>query len=151
MSDAKKIIIDEDWKSTVEAEKEAARRERETLRAGDAGPRSSESVAPGDGMPLPPASFEMLVTTLATEAMIGLGQVPHPMTGNVHADRSQARYAIDMLEMLAEKTKGNLTPGEDRGLRDLLHQLRMAFVATGAASGQQSAVSQNENAANSSG
>ena len=40
-----------------------------------------------------------------------------------------ARYAIDMLEMLAEKTKGNLTPGEERGLRDLLHQLRMAFVA----------------------
>jgi hypothetical protein len=71
----------------------------------------------------------MLVTTLATEAMIGLGQFPHPMTGKVHPDAAQARYAIDMLEMLAEKTKGNLTPGEERGIRDLLHQLRMAFVA----------------------
>ena len=57
----------------------------------------------------------MLVTTLATEAMIGLGQIPHPMTGNVHAEPAQARYAIDMLEMLAEKTKGNLAPGEERG------------------------------------
>lgn len=147
MSDAKKIIIDEDWKSTVEAEKEAARREREAKGTGEAGPASSESVAAGAELPLPPASFEMLVTTLATEAMIGLGQVPHPMTGQVHADRSQARYAIDMLEMLAEKTKGNLTPGEDRGLRDLLHQLRMAFVA----SGQPSAASQNDDAPASSG
>jgi hypothetical protein len=75
----------------------------------------------------------MLVTTLATEAMIGMGQIPHPLTGKIHADASQARYAIDMLEMLAEKTKGNLTPGEDRGMRDLLHQLRMAFLATQAA------------------
>jgi hypothetical protein len=144
MSDTKKIIIDEDWKSTVEAEKEAARRERETLEAGEGGPTSSAPAAPGAEMPLPPASFEMLVTTLATEAMIGLGQVPHPMTGKVHADRAQARYAIDMLEMLAEKTKGNLTPGEDRGLRDLLHQLRMAFVASGAVSDQRSAFSQGE-------
>jgi hypothetical protein len=72
----------------------------------------------------------MLVTTLATEAMIGLGQMPHPMTGKIHADPVQARYAIDMIEMLAEKTKGNLTPGEDRRMRDLLYQLRMAFVAT---------------------
>lgn len=134
MSDEKKIIIDEDWKSTVEAEKEAARREREAQATGQGGAATGEAAAPGADMPLPPASFEMLVTTLATEAMIGLGQIPHPMTGQMHADGSHARYAIDMLEMLAEKTKGNLTPGEDRGLRALLHQLRMAFVASGGAS-----------------
>lgn len=131
MSDEKKIIIDEDWKSRVEAEREAALRAKE----GDAvapapaaeSPMSDEHDHPA--MPMPPASFEMLVTTLATEAMIGLGQIPHPMTGKLHPDPAQARYAIDMLEMLAEKTKGNLTPGEDRGMRDLLHQLRMAFLA----------------------
>jgi hypothetical protein len=113
MSDEKKIIVDEDWKSRVAAETE-----------GD----STEGDVTGQ-VPLPPASFEMLVTTLATEAMIGLGQIPHPVSGQFHADAGQARYAIDMLEMLSEKTKGNLTPGEEGGVRDLLHQLRMAFVA----------------------
>ena len=131
MSDEKKIIVDEDWKSRVAAEKEAASHETPAP-AADAEP--SESASAGrhraEAPPMPPASFEMLVTTLATEAMIGLGQYPHPMTGKIHADPSQARYAIDMLEMLSEKTKGNLTPGEERGMRDLLHQLRMAFVAS---------------------
>jgi hypothetical protein len=128
MSDDKKIFIDEDWKSRVAAEKEAASREHPVTTSDDDSPSEPRS-AGGRAAELPPASFEMLVTTLATEAMIGLGQIPHPMTGKIHADASQARYAIDMLEMLAEKTKGNLTPGEERGIRDLLHQLRMAFVA----------------------
>lgn len=134
MSDEKKIIVDEDWKSRVAAEKEALQRDDKPSAPSGA----SQPPSGGSAIPLPPASFEMLVTTLATEAMIGLGQIPHPMSGKVHADAAQARYAIDMLEMLAEKTKGNLTPGEDRGLRDLLHQLRMAFVAVQATSPQAS-------------
>lgn len=119
MSDEKKIIVDEDYKSRVAAEKEALARDKP----------AAPSAPPEPAPPLPPASFEMLVTTLATEAMIGLGQLPHPLTGQVHADPAQARYAIDMIEMLAEKTRGNLTPNEERGLRELLHQLRMAFLA----------------------
>jgi len=131
MSDEKKIIVDEDWKSRVAAEKEVLAREHAAAHPPDLDPASAAESAqpPGPEPPLPPASFEMLVTTLATEAMIGLGQIPHPMTGKVHADQAQARYAIDMIEMLAEKTRGNLTPNEERGLRDLLHQLRMAFIA----------------------
>jgi hypothetical protein len=129
MSDDKKIIVDEDWKSRVTAEKEAATREHAPAPKGTSGEPASAGGGSRDSPPMPPASFEMLVTTLATEAMIGLGQFPHPVTGKMHPDAAQARYAIDMLEMLAEKTKGNLTPGEDRGMRDLLHQLRMAFVA----------------------
>lgn len=130
MSDEKKIIVDEDWKSRVAAEKEAAVREpRSTTAESGSSDAIPQGPSGGEMPPMPPASFEMLVTTLATEAMIGLGQIPHPMTGKVHADASQAKYAIDMLEMLSEKTQGNLTPGEERGMRDLLHQLRMAFVA----------------------
>lgn len=130
MSDEKKIIVDEDWKSRVAAEKEAIAREHSEPHAIDEAAPRGASGSPDSLPPLPPASFEMLVTTLATEAMIGLGQLPHPMTGKIHADQSQARYAIDMIEMLAEKTRGNLTQNEELGLRALLHQLRMAFIAT---------------------
>lgn len=120
----KKIIIDEDWKSQVTAEKEAAE-----AAAGSEGSPGADAAAAAEGGPeFPPASFEMLITALATEAMMGMGQIPHPLSGQPEANLSQARYAIDMLEVIQEKTKGNLETGEEDGLRDLLHQLRMAFI-----------------------
>jgi Domain of unknown function (DUF1844) len=125
MADEKKIIIDEDWKSQVQAEKEAAKQP-----AASAKPAST--AAPGD-MQMPPASLEMLVTTLVTEAMISLGQVPHPHTGEVLFQPQQAKYLIDMIDMLREKTKGNVTPDETELMEQLLHQLRMAYVQLTAA------------------
>jgi hypothetical protein len=132
MSDEKKIIVDEDWKSQVAAEKEAAEREaKETPPPAAAPPddaAAADDAASADAK-FPQASFELLVTMLATEAMSGLGQFPHPISGKYEADLEQARYAIDMLEILSDKTKGNLTSAEETGMRELLHQLRMTFVA----------------------
>jgi hypothetical protein len=123
MSEPKKIIIDEDWKSQVAAEKEAAERQSRAPSPPSApGPSSEVGQAPE-------ASFELLVTTFVTEAMVGLGQIPHPVSGALNFDPSHARFAIDMLEVIAEKTKGNLAPDEERGLQDVVHQLRMAYVA----------------------
>lgn len=123
MTEEKKLIIDEDWKSQVEAEKEAVAK----------GPaEGAEPAAAGQGDapgPLPPASFEMLITSLATEAMMHLGQLPHPATGQQSVDLLNARFSIDLIEMLEEKTKGNLSEQEQRVATDILHQLRMAFVA----------------------
>jgi hypothetical protein len=125
MPDEKKLIIDEDWKAQVEAEK------RKTQKPGDdSGEESAAGAPPRDARDLkfPPASFELLLTTLATEALVALGQVPNPITGAVEAHRDQARYLIDTIEMLQQKTKGNLTPQEQLAIDNLLHQLRMAFV-----------------------
>ena len=136
MSEEKKIIIDEDWKSQVAAEKEAAERrarEKPGEAAAATGPSSDDSHEPI------PASFELLITTFVTEAMVALGQLPHPATGRQEFAPAHARFAIDMLEVIAEKTKGNLNPDEERGLQQVIHQLRMAFVAI---SNQQSGVSQ---------
>jgi hypothetical protein len=124
MSDEKKIIIDEDWKSQVAAEKEAALHKPA---AASAQPDATD----GDdfGGELPEASFELLISTFVTEAMVALGQFPHPGTGQIEADHGHAKFAIDMLEVIAEKTKGNLNPMEEQGIKDILHQLRMAFIA----------------------
>ncbi|MCC6492421.1 MAG: DUF1844 domain-containing protein [Pirellulales bacterium] len=135
MSEVKKIIIDEDWKSRVAAEKEAASRTHDPAPEGDATAEpAAQSSNPQERRarpPLPPPSFDLLIAGFVTEAMVALGQLPHPLSGKYEPDQQHARYAIDMLEVLAEKTKGNLTPDEDRGMRDVLHQLRMAFVALG--------------------
>lgn len=124
MSGEKKIIIDEDWKSQVAAEKEAALHKPA---ADAAGP--GEPSADGFDGELPEASFELLISTFVTEAMVALGQFPHPGTGQIEADPGHAKFAIDMLEVIAEKTKGNLNPMEEQGIKDILHQLRMAFIA----------------------
>ena len=63
---------------------------------------------------LPPASFEMLVTTLATEALAALGQMPHPPTDKAELQPNHAQYLIDTLDVLRQKCQGNLTPAEQQ-------------------------------------
>ncbi len=128
MADEKKIIIDEDWKAQVQAEKAAAAKEKP---AESAKPETSAPAADtGQQGQMPPASLEMLLTMLATEAMVALGQIPHPATGQGQVDSGQAQYLIDLIDVLREKTKGNLTPREQQLMETLLHQLRLAFVET---------------------
>jgi hypothetical protein len=119
MSEEKKIIIDDDWKSQVAAEKEVLKQEA-----------AEQPTEPPQPMEMPPASFEMLMTMFATEAMAALGQLPNPVNNELSINIEHARYAIDMLQMLEEKTKGNLDPNEAKTIEDLLHQLRMLFVAS---------------------
>ena len=78
---------------------------------------------------LPPPSFSLLVATLGSQAMVALGQVPNPLDGKTELRLDLARHAIDMLAMLEQKTKGNLTADEAAMLESVLHQLRMAFMA----------------------
>jgi hypothetical protein len=126
MSDEKKIIIDEDWKSKVEAEKaEAAKATSE-----EAAPAANEVTADESDPPMPAASFELLLTTLATEALVALGQVPHPATGKTQVQRNQAKFFIDTVDVLRQKTAGNLTASEQQVIESLLHQMRLVFVQT---------------------
>ncbi|MBN2580083.1 MAG: DUF1844 domain-containing protein [Pirellulales bacterium] len=113
----KKIIVDEDWKSQVEAEREAAR-EMET-------PEKPAAPPP----PLPPANLTFLVGTLYLQGAVALGLLPNPMTEKSEVQPDQARHAIDLLTMLNEKTEGNRTPEESEELDSALHQLRLAFVS----------------------
>ncbi len=118
----KKLIIDEDWKSQVEAEKEAASQ-------GEA--PASEEAKPNpmaDDVPLPQADFLFLVGTLYLQGAMALGLMPNPISGKAEVKLNQAKHAIDLLAMLQEKTKGNLESEEAEELDAALHQLRMAYV-----------------------
>jgi hypothetical protein len=115
----KKIYIDEDWKSKVQAEKEQAEHQQQA-------PPPPEEPAEGS---LPAPTLTMLATTLGLQAMAALGLVPDPISGKTEAHLDQARHLIDMLQMLQDKTAGNRTPEETKVLDSLLHELRMGFVA----------------------
>lgn len=123
---SKKIIVDEDWKSQVEAERQQQEEQRQ-----EQPPTSDEQPQQQGDRPMefPPASFGMLLTSLASEAMIALGQIPHPVSGETEVSLDHARYLIDTLAVLQTKTSGNLEADEQQALDATVSQLRMAFVA----------------------
>lgn len=75
------------------------------------------------------ADFKFFITTLALQASIALGHMENPATGKAQKDPVQAKFLIDTLAMLQEKTKGNLTKEETDVLENLLYELRMAYLA----------------------
>ena len=79
--------------------------------------------------PLPEVTFSTFVLSLASSALVHLGEVPNPETGNTVRDEALARNAIDLLTMLDDKTRNGLTPEESKLMRDVLYELRMKFVA----------------------
>ena len=81
---------------------------------------------------LPRVDFSTLVLSLGTTALYQLGKVPDPATGELAApDALVAQQTIDTLEMLREKTRGNLDEGERKLIESLLYELRMHFVEIG--------------------
>ena len=117
MSDEKKIYVDEDWKSQVESERQAASNPVQEE------PQSQDAIPQW-----PEPSLPLLVTTLATQAMVGLGLVENPMTGQGEIDLGQSRHFIDTIAMLKEKTEGNRTDEESTVIENVLHELQMVFV-----------------------
>jgi hypothetical protein len=74
------------------------------------------------------SGFETLVSYLSTTAMFQMGLLPGPSGERIPLDLANAQRTIDMLEVLQQKTHGNLTPDEARLLEDVLYELRMGFV-----------------------
>lgn len=101
--------VDENWKQNVEKEKQ-------------------EPKPQGEFVP-PAPDFKFFITTLTLQASIALGHMANPSTGKAEKDPVQAKFLIDTLGMLQEKTKGNLTQEEMELLENLLYELRVAYLA----------------------
>jgi len=107
-------VIDEAWKRRAQEEKER-------LAAGGA----DDAAYAG---PPPKPTFAFLVSGLVSQALIGLGQIASPISGKQAANIEDAKFAIDTLQMLQDKTKGNLTDDEKKYLESVLYDLRMRFI-----------------------
>jgi hypothetical protein len=77
---------------------------------------------------LPELNFSTFVISLSTQALMHLGEIPDPITGKVASDFPVAKQMIDIIGMLGEKTRGNLDPGEQQLMEDVLYDLRMRYV-----------------------
>lgn len=78
--------------------------------------------------PMPEVTFSAFVISLASSALVGMGEAPDPATGEPMRDMALARHNIDTLDMLKKKTEGNLNHDEERLLASVLCELRLKFV-----------------------
>lgn len=134
-----KIIVDDDWKAQVEKEKAAATAKpepssdevlaKETEPAQVAEPAEKTEPAADDAGQLPPASLEVHISMLFSQCMAALGQMPGPDGQPTEVNKPFAKHFIDTIEMLQEKTSGNVTDDEKKMMAEVLHAMRMAFVS----------------------
>lgn len=103
--------VDEDWKRR-------AREEKQKL-AGEEPKRERELVEP---------SLSLIVSSFVAQALIALGQIQSPVDGGRRLDLEAAKFSIDLLQVLEDKTKGNLTKEEQEMLQGALYDLRMQYV-----------------------
>ena len=138
-----KIVVDSDWKSQARAEKERLAAAEKAKAAEKAAKVKSDEetglpLSPaGDAQEgLPPADFQSLLGTMITQALMYLGGFPDPQTGRAIVSLEHAKFHIDLLAVLQEKTKGNLTTQEAQDLNQAVSQLRLRFVEIGKAVAQ---------------
>jgi hypothetical protein len=81
-----------------------------------------------ESAPAAEINFSAFVISLSTQALIHLGEVPNPVSGQVERELGVAKQMIDILGMLREKTRGNLDQGEEKLLEDALYDLRIRYV-----------------------
>jgi len=91
--------------------------------------RLAEEEIQSHDVPLPPPTLVTLASGLAAQAMVSLGVFPNPATGKGVLLLNQATHLIDMIDLLYEKTTGNRSDEETRTLENMLHELRMIYLA----------------------
>jgi len=89
--------------------------------------KEGTQAAPG-GKTLPKIDFSGFILSLYSTGLVQLGKVEEPSTGKKALNLDLAQHTIDMIAMLEEKTRGNLTSDEANLLKTLLSELRLAYV-----------------------
>jgi hypothetical protein len=117
----KKIIVDEDWKAE-------AQKEKEILAAQEEAEKEKKQEVKQGREPLPEGNFAALVSMLTTQSLFALGLLHVKGQEEKEPDLEMAKYHIDILETIQEKTKGNLTQEEETVLSNTLNELRMGYV-----------------------
>ena len=106
---AAKKKVDESWKDNIEKEK------------GYEGHEDAKGV-------VDEPSFSSFLSTLGTQAFFSLGEFQDPASPEIKTDLAQAKYLIDVIQILSDKTNGNLSEEEGLMIKELLYGLKMKFV-----------------------
>jgi len=125
-----KIVSDSDWKEQARQEKERLAQKQQKEKSTPTGAAEPTGSGAAGGRPMPPATFMTMVNSLVVQSLFFLGKLPEAEDKEPQVNLDLAKHNIDMLGMLEEKTKGNLTDEENKALALALHEVRMQYVAT---------------------
>jgi hypothetical protein len=120
----KRMFSQETGEATPEASPEATTAEEKPTKE----ERASQTATSDEEMQLPEVNFATFIFSLSSSAMLHFGEIPDPATGTKKTNLPMAKHTIDILGMLEEKTKGNLTSDEGELLKSILYDLRMRYV-----------------------
>lgn len=109
MDEQNKKKVDESWKEAVSKEKK-------------------EEIQKPDAAQVPEVDFMNFITSLSLQSLISLGEIESPFTEKKEVNIKQARFLIDTLDMIKQKTEGNLTEEESKVLDTMLYELKMKYV-----------------------
>ncbi|GMU81200.1 MAG: DUF1844 domain-containing protein [Phycisphaerales bacterium] len=112
MSDQKRILVDDDWKAQAQAEKE----------------RLAEQTAQQEAGPAPAPQFAEILDLIVMQAAAGLGLMRGHGGERIPPNLEVAKHFIDLIQVLEDKTKGNLTPDEKKMMDGVLYEMRMRYV-----------------------
>ena len=115
----------EDSEAHESEEAEAAAPEPEPADTAAPGPELGPGAGPS---PDEPVSFSTFILGLSTQALLHLGDIENPVSGQVERDLAAAKHVIDILGILQAKTRNNLEQAEERLLESVLYDLRMRYV-----------------------
>ena len=137
--EAPKLHIDDDWKAEAQAEKQRlAEKAKADAESADAeGDNGGAGGGEAGSRQIPKASYQTLLSSMASQALMFLGAMPDPRTGQRIMHLELARHHIDSLAVLAEKTKGNLTTEEEELTNSTVYELRQAYIQVSTASREQ--------------
>ena len=114
-------FVIKDKRSSQLSEEDTAAQDKETDAAQEAAPQQEEAPFQID--------FATFIMSLSQSAFYQLGEVPDPLTGKTEMNLPAVHQTIDMLIMLKEKTKGNLTSEEAKLMEQMIYELQMKYVA----------------------
>jgi len=106
----KKIIVDDDWKAEAKKEKERLAQETTQQEA------------------IPDPTFAELINMIAMQAIVGFGGMAGPGGERIPPNLDIAKHYVDMLQVLEDKTKGNLTDDEKKLLDQVAYEIRMRYI-----------------------
>jgi hypothetical protein len=101
----------------------------DTTPAGESSFLKDEKPGEQEASSRPPIDFPSYILSYYTQGLVLLGEVPNPYTNKKEEDVEAARHTIDILSMLEQKTKGNLSGEEQQLLETVIYELRMKFMA----------------------
>lgn len=132
--EGKGFVIRDRRRFTEEGDRKEKAEPEEKAESHEAGIQEEEKVEPEaaqekiEDAPLPEINFSTFIFSLNTSALLHLGEVPDPATGKQREELVLAKQTIDVIAMLEEKSRGNLTSDEENLIKHILYDLRLRYV-----------------------